>query len=443
MTVVVLKLVIEGNSTTFNVPCYVLQSSKPLWSGDLYDCALVLGTNALETLGFRITNPNGELVSPAGKRCQSAEVQAVEPEDADAKVHVVLDQQMRLGSFQSKIVKASTNTSSDLDVCIKMVTPNDKLASIQCDFTDEVWEKKSTGELQVTNWSGEPLNIEQGIVIGDVEEVSVVDATDPVWETPTVEVARIGQGSEEVIRQRQVELKPQLVIGDVCSEEERMKFTELLLIKRNSFAMEDSELGETDVVEHSIDTNGARPTKTFARRLPYALRKELEEELTKLRAAGCIEPSTSPYASGLVLVRKKDGSLRVCVDYWKLNQDTISDRYPMPRVDELVDAIGRRKGRYFSTLDTMKGYHQVKTDEQSKCKTAFTCHLGLFQYRQMPFGLTNATATFQRLMDKLFAGQEWDSVFVYLDDILIVSNSMEDHLRDVGLVLDKLSEADL
>ena len=74
VAVVVLKLTIEGNSTTFNVPCYVLQSSKPFWSGDLYDCALVLGTNVLETLGFRITKPNGELVSPAGKRCQSAEV---------------------------------------------------------------------------------------------------------------------------------------------------------------------------------------------------------------------------------------------------------------------------------------------------------------------------------------------------------------------------------
>ena len=201
MGVMVLKLTIEGNNTTFNVPCHVLQSSKPLWNGDVYDCALVLGTNALETLGFRITNPNGEMVSPIGKRCQSAEVQAVELEDADAKVHVVLDQQLRLGPFQSKIVKASTNTSSDLDICIKMVTPNDKLASIQCDFTDEVWEKKSTGELQVTNWSGEPLNIEQGTVIGNVEEVSVVDASDPVWETPTVEVARIGQGYEEDIRQ--------------------------------------------------------------------------------------------------------------------------------------------------------------------------------------------------------------------------------------------------
>jgi len=82
----------------------------------------------------------------------------------------------------------------------------------------------------------------------------------------------------------------------------------------------------------------------------------------------------------------------------------------MQGVDELVDAIGRQKGKYFSTLDLMKGYHQVKMKEQSKCKTAFTCHLGLFQYCQIPFGLTNAPATFQRLMNKLFSGKQWDSV---------------------------------
>ena len=111
-------------------------------------------------------------------------------------------------------------------------------------------------------------------------------------------------------------------------------------------------------------------------------------------------------------MRKKDGSLRVCVDYRRINQDTVPDRYPMPQVDELVDAIGRQKGKYFSTLDMMKGYHQVKMEEQSKQKTAFTCHLGLFQYRRMPFGLTNAPATFQRLMDRIFLGPEWDSVFV-------------------------------
>ena len=161
------------------------------------------------------------------------------------------------------------------------------------------------------------------------------------------------------------------------------------------FALEDTELGETGLVEHVIDTGEAKPVKTSPGRLPYVLRKEPEDELIKLETTGCIEPSASPYASGLVLVSKKDGTLRVCVDYRQVNKDTVADRYPMPRVDELVDAIGRREGKYFTTVDLMKGYHQVKMEEQSKPKTAFTCHLGLYQYRRMPFGLTNAPATFR------------------------------------------------
>ena len=116
-----------------------------------------------------------------------------------------------------------------------------------------------------------------------------------------------------------------------------------------------------------------------------------------------------------MLVRKPDGNLRLCVDYRSINKDTILDRYPLPCVDELLDAIGNQKVMYFTTLDLMRGYHQVKMAEESKEKTAFVCHRGLYQYCRMPFGLTNAPATFQRLMDKLFNG--WNFVFIYLDDI--------------------------
>ena len=127
MGVMVLKLTIEGNNTTFNVPCHVLQSSKPMWNGDVYDCALVLGTNALETLGFRITNPNGE---PSWEKIPVSRSPSSGTRRCRCKGTCLLDQQLCLGLFQSKIVKAGTNnTSSDLGICIKMVIPNDKLAS--------------------------------------------------------------------------------------------------------------------------------------------------------------------------------------------------------------------------------------------------------------------------------------------------------------------------
>ena len=163
----------------------------------------------------------------------------------------------------------------------------------------------------------------------------------------------------------------------------------------------DEELGETDVVEHSIDTASANPVRKAPRRLPHALRKQLEEELDKLLQINCVEPANSPYISPIALVKSTP---RLCVDYRSINKDTVPDHYPLRRVDELIDAIGNQKAKYFSTLDLLRGYHQVKTEDKSKAKTAFVCHCGLFQCCRMPFGLTNAPATFQTLMDKLFAG---------------------------------------
>ena len=115
--------------------------------------------------------------------------------------------------------------------------------------------------------------------------------------------------------------------------------------------------------------------------------------MQKLIDLECIESSNSLYASPLVLVRKKEGGLRVCVDYRNVNKDTVPNCFPVPRIDDHFDMIGRTQPNVFTCLDLMRGYNQVKMSKDSKHKTAFTCHLGLNQYRQIPFGLTNAPAT--------------------------------------------------
>ena len=124
---------------------------------------------------------------------------------------------------------------------------------------------------------------------------------------------------------------------------------------------------------------------------------------------GCIEPYSSCFASGLVLVWKKDGGLRVCVDYRGVNKRTIPDHYPIPRIDDLIDMVGHFKGQIFTTLDLMKGYHQIKMSPGSKDKTAIICDLGLFIGKRMPIGLTNALAKFQRLMNGVFVAQNGTS----------------------------------
>ena len=133
----------------------------------------------------------------------------------------------------------------------------------------------------------------------------------------------------------------------------------------------------------------------------------------------------------------------MCVDYRALNKNTKPDKYPIPRIDELIDRVGKCRAKIFSALDLMKGYHQVKMKEEDKEKTAFMCHHGLYQYRRMPFRLTNAPATFQRLIDTVFSNKEWPFVFTHLDDILIASNSVEEHKEHVSKVLKKLADTGL
>ena len=156
--------------------------------------------------------------------------------------------------------------------------------------------------------------------------------------------------------------------------------------------------------------------------------------------AGVIEPSQSEWSSPIVVVKKKDGNIRLCIDYRRLNSTTPFDAYPMPRTDELIDRLGGAK--YITTLDLAKGYWQVPMKEEDKAKTAFTTPNGLFQFKVMPFGLSGAPATFQRMMDRLLQGME-DFVGAYIDDVIIFSESWETHLHHVEQVLLKLKEHNL
>ena len=154
-----------------------------------------------------------------------------------------------------------------------------------------------------------------------------------------------------------------------------------------------------------------------------------------------IQPSTSPWASPIVLVRKKDGSMRFCVDYRKVNAVTRKDAYPLPRVDDTLDTLSG--SRWFTTLDLISGYWQVEVNPEDTEKTAFCTPEGLFEFKVMPFGLCNAPATFQRLMDAVLAGLQWNSCLVYLDDVVIPGKSFEEHLRNLNSVLGRLREAGL
>ena len=153
---------------------------------------------------------------------------------------------------------------------------------------------------------------------------------------------------------------------------------------------------------------------------------------------GQIEPSDSPWASPVVLVMKKDGSTRFCVDYRWLNSLTVKDAYPLPRIDDSLRLLGNQQ--WFSTMDLASGYWQVAMSPEAKRKAAFITNEGLFQFRVMPFGLCNAPATFERLMDRVLCGMRWSRCLVYLDDVISFGNSVPEALGRLEEVLARLSD---
>jgi hypothetical protein len=162
---------------------------------------------------------------------------------------------------------------------------------------------------------------------------------------------------------------------------------------------EEVTAGNCAVVEHSINLEKNDPIKQTPRRIPFHLRDEVEKNLEEMKRQGVIEESHSPWVSPAVLVKKKDGTLRFCIDYRKLNSITKKDSFPMPRIDDLFDRLPGNS--WLSTLDLKSGYWQVKVRSQDKEKTAFSVGNGLWQFTVMPFGLCNAPATFERLMEKV------------------------------------------
>jgi hypothetical protein len=192
-------------------------------------------------------------------------------------------------------------------------------------------------------------------------------------------------------------------------------------------------------VDHRIELlPDSRPaSRPLIRMSPREL-DVLKKHLTELYDKGFIEPSTSPWGANIVFANKKDGDIRVCYDYRPLNKQSVKNKYPLPRTDELFDRL--RGAKYFTKLDLRSGYHQIRVAPEDVPKTAFRTRYGSFQFRVLPFGLTNAPATFQALMNSVFAEFLDDFIVVYLDDILIFSKTKEEHERHVRLALDRLRE---
>ena len=293
--------------------------------------------------------------------------------------------------------------------------------------------KSSEVPVRLINFSSEPAIIYAGKEIATIERVGK--------DTALTERSKLTPYND-------ITYEKLVMIHEMVEEsesglsiEQKELFYQLLLAYADVIAGSSSDLGRTHKLQHSINTGNSTPIRQPVRRLSPQQRSEVQKLLNQILENGVVEPSASPWASPIVLVKKKDGSTRFCVDYRKVNEVTRKDAYPLPRIDTTLDTLAG--SQWFSTIDLVSGYWQVEIEQEDRLKTAFCTTEGLFQFRVMPFGLCNAPATFQRLMDLVLSGLQWSQCLVYLDDVIVLGRTFEDHLDNLHQVLQRLREAGL
>ena len=283
--------------------------------------------------------------------------------------------------------------------------------------------------IKVSNLSSRTVVIPERAVLCEIQPVDLADF-------PTTDSVDIDSRDENDF------LSKFDMTGIKLNPESEKSFKELLLNWRDIFSQHDLDLGHTKLAKHRIDLIDETPFKQRYRRIPPTMYDEVKNHLQQLLESGVIRKSHSPWASNIVLVRKKCGALRICIDYRQLNKRTIKDSYALPRIEELLDCLSGSK--YFSVLDMKSGYHQVEIEEEHKPRTAFTVGpLGFWKMNYLAFGLCNAPSTYQGIMEECLGDLNHKICLIYLDDLIIFSKTVEEHFKRLEKVFQKIKEHNL
>ena len=290
----------------------------------------------------------------------------------------------------------------------------------------------------VVNRSDDFITLYEGTNIAEIEPVTV-----PPEETQHKECSATSVDVDDNLREKQ--LRDYVMQQEHLDGTQKDTLLQLLLEFQDVFLFQDDDLGFCNVYPHTINTGNAAPIKQAARRLPYHRRPELQALLQDMLRKGIIRESNSPWASPIVLVRKKDGTKRLCIDYRKLNKVTVQDAYPLPRIDDTLDSL--RGCNVFSTMDLASGYWQLAMSEEDRAKTAFATPMGLYEFNVLPMGVCNGPATFQRAMEKILSDlllTHGNAICrVFFDDLNVAGVSDNDHFAMLRNVFIRLRDAKL
>ncbi|XP_041853008.1 uncharacterized protein LOC121647552 [Melanotaenia boesemani] len=295
---------------------------------------------------------------------------------------------------------------------------------------------RGTTYIPIMNVGSSDVLLYPRAVVGSLEEVQVVSLpagiTEVLPQVATVASQLVSPSVQEQIAAMELYHLP---------AEVQDKVRALLGQYSSVFSVHDGDLGCTDLIAHEIPLEDDIPVRQRYRRIPPSEYEVVKDHINQLLGSQIIRESSTPYASPIVMVKKKDGSPRMCVDYRLLNSKTRKDAFPLPRIDESLDAL--TGVCWFSTMDLTSGYNQVPVASADRPKTAFCTPFGLFEWNRMPFGLCNAPSTFQRLMQRIFGDQQCQSLLLYLNDIVVFSSTTDQHLERLRVVLERLQREGL
>ena len=301
--------------------------------------------------------------------------------------------------------------------------------------------EKNLFPVRVANLKSTDFWLKPNTRIGIVREVSCV-----FDHTSEIEFFKPGQNEEILVLKTDVSedekdptpIIPLDFIKDLeCSENDKRKITALMEKHSDVFITDELDIGYSTGAKHRITLTDDKPISQPYRRIPPNQYAEVKDNIQGLLGKGIMQASTSPFASPIVVARKKDQSIRLCDDYRKLNSKTVRDAFPLQRIVESLDAL--HGTRYFSTL----GFHQIAMHPDDQHKTAFSTPFGLFEYTRMPFGLCNSPAIFQRLMQNIFNDSVFQILLIYLDDLIIYSSTLDEHIERLDKVITRLKENNL